>query len=256
MTGAMEPRAASNHWERAPRLARYAVAAVAMILLAVHAIGGYFESHPFSFVPAPPGAPRHRDPVVAVFWSGDMGLRLGTAETVIGTLGKLGFPVLTVSSPMLFAGKRDTAFVDEQVARSLREALDRSGASKVVVIGNSFGADMVAVGLGHLPADLRARISSVVLVVPGMSIHFHANPTGLFYTGPTDADPDRTIRLLHGLPVSCIYGRAEDDSLCDDPLLTRARRIGIDDGHMMLWSREAIDRAVINTVLSPPRPLV
>jgi type IV secretory pathway VirJ component len=145
--------------------------------------------------------------------------------------------------------------VDRAVAASVRAALARSGAARVAVVGSSFGADIIGSGLGRVAPELRRRIASVVLVVPGSDVYFHANPLGIFYRGPAAADPEHTIPLLHGLPVTCIFGADEDDSLCRNMVMDGARRVSIDDGHLMLFSREPLAAAVDAAVLHPPGPM-
>lgn len=216
-------------------------------------VGGYAESRPFALEKAA-GTPT-RPALAAVYWSGDMGMRVGTGRAIVDRLLTQGIPVLTVSSPMLFGRARDSAFVDHAVARSLRAALARSGAGKLTVIGTSFGADILGSGLGRAPEDLRRRIASVVLVVPSLDVYFHANPTGVFYRGPVASDPQHSIPLLRGLPVTCIYGTEEADSLCRAPVMRGARTIPIADGHLMLSSRAMLAETVLRAVEHPPLPM-
>lgn len=228
----------------------------ALILAGVLLVGGYFEHDAYALL-LPERALKIEDgpKLAAVYWSGDMGMRVGIGEGLVDELAASGIPVLTVSSPMLFAQARDRAFVDDAVARSVRRALAETGAQRVVVIGNSFGADIIGAGLGRVPGDLRRRIAAVVLMVPGNDVFFHANPTGIFYRGPVAASPAHTIPLLRGLPVTCIYGADEEGSLCRAPVMATASRIAIDDGHLMLWSRQRLFRAVLGAIAHPPRPM-
>ncbi len=231
----------------------WVVLALALAGVGVMLLGGYFQSNPFAF--HWPGHRAQRYPLAAVYWTGDMGMRMGTGNTIVDSLRARGIPVLSVSSPSLFARQRDRAFVDKVVAESLRDALARSGADRIAVIGNSFGADIIGSGLGRVAPDLRKRIASVVLVVPGDDVYFHANPLGIFYRGPAAADPDHTIPLLHGLPVTCIFGTDEDGSLCRDKVMDGARRVAIADGHLMLFSYAPLAAAVDTAVLHPPGPM-
>jgi len=223
----------------------------------VLALGGYFEHQAFAFQWPQQGGRQNsgRYPLAAVYWSGDMGMRLGTGQTIVESLRAHGIPVLSVSSPALFARSRDRAFVDRSVAQSLSAALADSGAERLAVIGSSFGADIIGSGLGRVAPELRRRIASVVLVVPATDVYFHANPSGVFYRGPASADPDHTIPLLRGLPVTCIFATEEDGSLCRTAVMARANRVGIDDGHRMLFSYARLAAAVDAAVLHPPAPM-
>jgi type IV secretory pathway VirJ component len=226
------------------------VAIIVVTLVVTLIIGGYFESAALRVQ-----APRRGRAVPAlgaVYWSGDMGMRVGVGNGVVTALLEAGIPVVSVSSPALFWKSRNQAFADRAVADSMRQALVRTGASRIVLVGNSFGADILGVTVGHLSPDLRRRIASVILIAPGTDVYFHANPTGIFYRGPGDADPEHTIPLLRGLPVTCISGSAESDSLCRSPLMSRAARISIGGGHLMLGHHDELDGVVAHTALNPP----
>jgi type IV secretory pathway VirJ component len=226
---------------------------LALASIGVLSIGGYFESEPFTL-----HWPEHREAryrLAVVYWSGDMGMRMGFGQGIVESLRAHGIPVLSVSSPMLFGRQRDRAFVDHVVAKSLETALVRSGAEHIAIVGSSFGADIIGSGLGRVAPEIRKRIVSVVLVVPGSDVYFHANPMGIFYRGPAAADPEHTIPLLRGLPVTCIFGSDEDGSLCREAEMGGARRVAIDDGHLMLFSRELLHAAVDAAVLHPPEPM-
>src|ERR1700741_4292446 len=87
-----------------------AIPVLALLGIGLLALGGYFETQPFAFP-----WPQHRAaryPLAAVYWSGDMGMRLGTGQVIVESLSAHGIPVLSVSSPALFARARDRAFVD------------------------------------------------------------------------------------------------------------------------------------------------
>ena len=70
----------------------------------------------------------------------------------------------------------------------VREGLHDTGRDRLVVIGQSYGADILAAALPALPSDLRAHVAAVILVVPGRDIFFRADPSGLAYRGTPDAD--------------------------------------------------------------------
>lgn len=249
-------------WTGRRRVAIWVAGVVCAIAFGTLALGDYFagEAREFSPLPAtahpadPPTDPP--PPLAAVFWSGDMGMHVGFGSDLPERLARAGVPVLAVSSPVVFGHERTADEARGEVAASLADAINRSGAQRVALIGFSFGADVVAASVGNLPPGLRRRIAQVVLVGPGKGIHFHANPFGLFYLGRSDADPATAAAGLRGIPTSCIFASAEaDDSLCREPGLAKARLTEIADGHMMLAHREEVTGAVIAAVLHPPEPL-
>lgn len=216
------------------------------------AVGGYFDRTAMVYQAPPGGA---RGDLVAVYFSDAMGGATGSGKGVIAALQAHGVPVVAVNSPSLFRFGRDRVFVDALVARSMRLALLRSGAARVVLVGSAFGADVLDTGLGAVPANLRGRIASVVLLEPGRAVYFHADPIGLFHVSGPDSDPRRTVRMLHGLPVTCVFGLDDPDSLCPAPELAGARRIGIDDGHLLLRHYRAWAQQATQAALFPPAPM-
>ncbi|MGJ3625917.1 AcvB/VirJ family lysyl-phosphatidylglycerol hydrolase [Sphingomonas sp. MMS24-JH45] len=145
--------------------------------------------------------------------SGDMGLRFLLGASTSSGLTEHHIPVVGITSPALFRTRRTRAAVDAIVADTVRTALARTGARRIVMMGQSYGADIVQTGLARLPADLRARVAGIVLILPGRDVYFRADPTGLAYRGARQRrDHDR--RHAHLAPLTCIYGAEEDDSLC------------------------------------------
>lgn len=190
-------------------------------------------------MPARPGSA----PVAAVFLSGDMGLRYGMGSYVVQALAGAGVPVYAIASSTAFARHRSHAEVEALVADAVREASRRSGAAKVVVIGQSFGADMARVGVAALPPAVRQKIAALVLVVPGSTAYFRADPLGFAYIGRPDADA-ASARTLDWLPVTCIRGADEKDSLCPSLLAPNVRRITLPGGHFLRMDHDLLVRTV------------
>lgn len=243
-----------GNWRfRKRRLAQW-LAVVPALACVTMVVGGYFDREAERYE-HPTGAHRHDPlppPLVAIYFSGDMGLDVGTGEGAINAMRAAGVPVLAVNSSALFWRARDRAYVEQLLVQTMRRALARSGASRIALVGGSFGADILDTAIGALPADLRRRIASVVLVVPGTEVYFHANPIGVFYLGQPDSDPRRTVLALRGLPVTCIYGLAESDTLCRAPELAGSSRMAIDDGHLMFGHYRELAAITARAALFPP----
>jgi type IV secretory pathway VirJ component len=214
-------------------------AILAGAILILYALAGFFDRDPIHVF----GMEGGRKPVAAVYFSGDMGLRFGMGPYVADALAKAGVPVLGVSSSTAFARRRSPEEVNAIFANAIRETLARTGARKVVVMGQSFGADMVRVGLVSLPADLRARIAAVVLVVPGETAFFRADPSNITYQGTPDADAS-SARTLDWVPITCIRGAAETDSLCPLMLTANVRRIDLPGGHFLRNDHDLLVRTI------------
>ncbi|GAB7552449.1 hypothetical protein NRB_19530 [Novosphingobium sp. 11B] len=205
----------------------FALAALGLIALAAPVLG-LLGTEPIVMFPAAEPHPR----VAAVFLSGDMGFHFGMGEKVAAAVAAKGVPVVGVASPVVFATHRTRAEADAVVAGAVRLALTRTGASRVVLMGQSYGADILATTAPDLPPDLRARVLAIDLTVPAHDVYFRADPVGLAYLGKPDAHPLLAMRGVDWAPVVCVYGLEEKGSLCPS-LAGRARVIGLSGDHYL-----------------------
>ena len=184
--------------------------------LAFAMIAGFFDRSPFHYYPA---AEQGGGKTAVVFLSGDMGLRIGMGPAVISALNREGFPVVALSSPAAFGRTSDQVYATGLLKTAIDDALDRTGARRVVIVAQSFGADVAASALRNLPAAAESKIVQIVLIVPGKDIFFRADPTGIAYLG-TPAEEAKTALNDVRIPITCIYGVEEQDSPC--PLLNES----------------------------------
>jgi hypothetical protein len=222
----------------------------------VYSAAGYFDG-PW-IEPTPPGAPRS-GPIAAVMLSGDMGFRHGMSGKVLCRLRRDHIPVVAINSLAYYRERRSPAQTEAILATAMHRAIAESNSGRVVLIGQSFGADMLHVGLSLLPPHLRRHVAGVVLIVPGDSVIYKASPAELFNLVPPDAPAISTARALSWAPVTCIYGTDEPDSLCPGFTLPNVRRIGLPGGHSMNHDIDTLYRIVggaVSGALRAVPPLV
>ena len=211
------------------------VAATMLALLAVVAVlFDHLDRLPYFGGPlytafAAAGPPRAGLGVVLL--SGDMGLNTGLSPKVARRLAAAGWPVLGINS-LTFAGDHRTPpQVRALIADATSRLLAQPGVTRVVLIGQSFGADLLHVGLAGLPPRARDRVALVILSVPTDTIYLYAGLLEYFEWGTPDLRPLASASLLDWAPVTCIRGAAETASLC--PQLTRpnVRTVTLPGGH-------------------------
>jgi type IV secretory pathway VirJ component len=160
-----------------------------------------------------PAARSGRDEL-AVLLSGDG----GWAETDKGlaqALSKGGIPVVGWSSLRYFIHRKKPDQVAADLERTLRVYLSLWHKEKVVLIGYSFGADVVPFLVPRLPPDLAERVSLVVLMGPTGTADFHIHPGEWLRKPSDDSLPTMPeVEKLRGREILCAYGRKEKDSFC------------------------------------------
>ncbi|WP_322963266.1 AcvB/VirJ family lysyl-phosphatidylglycerol hydrolase [Sphingomonas fuzhouensis] len=212
--------------------------------------GSYFDKDPFTRFPAKGKA----QPILVLSLSGDMGLRYGMGGVIARALSADGIAVMGVNSPVLFRKRRTREQVDAVIADMVRRAEDEMGDRKLVLLGQSYGADMLQTGLAHLPTDLRAKVSAIVLVVPGETVFFRSDPSGLAYMGRPDSLAITTARQIDWAPVTCIYGVREPDSLCPLWRKPNVHVVALPGGHYMNHDDATLVAHVRAAVRHAPSP--
>ncbi|GAD50504.1 hypothetical protein NT2_09_01120 [Caenibius tardaugens NBRC 16725] len=216
-----------KHWIKRA-LATGAVLAIGFLLWLGHI--GYFGGPVFLEMPAVEKR-SPTPPAVAVIFSGDMGFRIGMGPQIARRFVHDGVPVLGVSSLVYFRHERTPAEVRALITEASRKALAFSHAERLILIGQSFGADMLHVGITDLPPDLRKKVQMVGLVVPGQTVIYRASPSELFNWATPDAQALPTAAQLTWAPVVCIQGIDETDSLCPQLTQPNVKHIALPGGH-------------------------
>ena len=182
--------------------------------------------------PARPAPPAMKG-LAVVLVSGDMGFKIGMGPDIAKRFAADGVPVVGVSSLAYFRQQRTPAEIQKLIADAARRALAFGKADRLMMIGQSFGSDMMHVGLTGLPQDLRAKVKLVALVVPTDTVYYHVSPSEMFSLTKPDAMALPTGRQLTWAPTLCVQGEEETNSLC--PMLTQpnVRRVALPGGHML-----------------------
>ncbi|WEK43693.1 MAG: hypothetical protein P0Y64_02360 [Candidatus Sphingomonas colombiensis] len=221
------------------------VAVLALILIGALWRGSYFDRDPYESMAATGSA---RGGVAALYLSGDMGLRFGPGQTMADLLAARGIPVIGFNTPVAFRTRRTATETEAIIADAVRTALTASHAERLVLIGRSFGADVLAAGLPALPADLRRHVAAVVLVVPGRQVFFRSDPSNITYLGTPDSDARRGISAITWAPLTCIHGVEENDSACAGTGQPNVTNIAMPGGHFLDFDTDAIAHNVMGAI--------
>jgi type IV secretory pathway VirJ component len=229
-----------------PAAAAAAVTTSGALLLAWSAWLGWFGGATFTDVRPAPGAARA--PVPAVFFSGDLGFKIGMGPRVAARLAARGIPVTGVNSLTVFNRPSTPADAARLIEAAIARAAPAGG--RVALIGQSFGADMLQAGLSVLPARERGRVSLVALVVPGARIQFETSPAGLFTFASPETSGLATAGRLDWVKTLCVQGVTEEGSLC--PLLHRPNvtRVALPGGHQLEWNPDPLAALLAGAIRS------
>jgi type IV secretory pathway VirJ component len=149
----------------------------------------------------------------AIIMSGDGGWA-GLDQDIAAALSARGIPVVGLDSLRYYWTARTPDSVAADTDRMIRYYMSHFGKKRVLLIGYSQGADVLPFAVNRLPQATRAQVALTAIL--GMSEHalfeFHVSSWISDDTSGPATLPE--VNRITGMPVLCIYGEDEHDSLC------------------------------------------
>lgn len=192
-----------------------------------HSSAPEVDDLPIVEVPAAVGI--HRDEM-AIIVSGDGGWA-ELDKSVAAGLAAAGVPTIGLSSLKYFWMPRTPDAAASDLGRIITHYSSAWGREKVILVGYSFGADVLPFLVNRLEPAARARIAGINLLGLATNAEFEFHLTE--WVGQSRAPEYPTVPEVErlGEAVTCVQGAGEDDSAC--PLLrnARVRVVTVGEGH-------------------------
>lgn len=123
----------------------------------------------------------------------------------------------------------------EEAARDLSRIVTHYTAAwhkrRVLIVGYSFGADVVPFLVNRLPAQVKTQVGEVVLLGPSEAAAFEFHLASWLGGGGEDRYPTAPEIERLPAPVLCVSGEDETDSICRRLAGTRIRSASVGHGH-------------------------
>lgn len=232
------------------RLTLFETLALGALLLGVPAANASEPPDPGALADLPlVEVPASADPgLIAVHLTGDGGYSSADRAVAEGLAGE-GVPVVVLDTRKYFRTERAPEIAAADLARILDHYLGAWHARQFVMIGYSFGADVMPYLLNRLPPDLRSRLQSVVLLGPTEQAEFHVHLTerlGLSKSTRYPVLPE--LERLRGARILCLYGAHDGETIgprLDPSLVTRYE---IPGGHLIGKRSHLIVDKILETI--------
>jgi type IV secretory pathway VirJ component len=166
----------------------------------------------------------------ALLLTGDGGWA-GLDQELAARLAGAGVPTVALNSLKYFWSARTADETARDVARILRHYFDAWHKARVLLVGYSFGADVLPFVVNRLPAELRARVASVSLLGIDSNASFEVRLTDWVGADAGGAPTRPELARITQLPVLCLYGEGERDSICPGLPAGGVQREQIGTGH-------------------------
>ncbi|MGX9572656.1 virulence factor family protein [Mesorhizobium sp. f-mel] len=186
---------------------------------------------------------------MAVIYSGDGGWRDIDRE-VGNALQQQGVPVVGIDSLRYFWSERQPQATADDLARIISYYRKRWNVRSVLLIGYSFGADILPRTYNLLPPATRTVVRQVTLMALSHQADYKISVLGwLGAEGEGSAgDPVDDIKAIDPSLVQCIYGTEEEDDACPALKSLGIGVIAINGGHHFDGDYPALTRRVLDAL--------
>jgi type IV secretory pathway VirJ component len=161
-----------------------------------------------------------------------------------------GIPVAALNSLKYFWNRRTPEGTASDLARIMKHYTDAWHKKKVILVGYSFGADVMAFMINRLPLELLPLIDLVVLLGPSPTVDFEFHFTD--WLGGSPKDGLKVLPEILKLPkmrMLVFYGSDEDESLAPE-----IRKLGLYDvvelpgGHRIGKNFEPVAKEILEKI--------
>lgn len=184
---------------------------------------------------------------MAVIYSGDGGWR-DLDKQVGDVLQREGVPVVGVDSLRYFWSERQPQATADDLSRIINYYRKRWNARNVLLIGYSFGADILPRTYNLLPSADRARVRQLTLMALSHHADYKISVLGWLGAEGEGGDPVDDIKAIDPSIVQCIYGTEEDDDACPGLKSSGVDVVAIEGGHHFDEDYPALTRRVLDAL--------
>lgn len=189
----------------------------------------------------------------ALLLTGDGGWA-GLDQELAARLAASSVPTVALNSLKYFWEERTPQQAANDVARILRHYLAAWHKDRVLLVGYSFGADVLPFIVKRLPPDLRSRVATLNLL--GIDSNASFEITIAEWLGADRGPKTRPeLETIGKLPVLCIYGQGESDTICPTLPGPRFTREEVGHGHHFSGEYAQLAERILAFARSP-RPRV
>jgi type IV secretory pathway VirJ component len=192
-----------------------------------------------------------QEETMAILYTGDGGWRItdrGLAQVLAGQ----GIPVVAINSLHYFWTRRTIEGTTEDFVRLSEHYLELWKKKKIVLIGYSYGANILPFVLNRLPTMLLHRVEVVALLSPTGTVDFEFHLSQWFSNRvPKNAKPVLPeLEKIRGIEILSFCGDQDSESICRDLPSSLAQATYFKGGHVFDKHYREIAEEILKAVKS------
>ncbi len=177
-----------------------------------------------------PATGRGNTELMAILLTGDGGWA-EIDKGVAAGLASAGVPVVSLNSLDYYWTPRTPVSASADLSRIIEHYSKFWGKKRVLLIGYSFGADVLPFLVSRLSAEARARVAGVALLGLSETAAFEFHLAS--WLGGGGNQQYQTVPEVERLtiPVTCVFGADESDSACPSLKGPHVKAVAVGEGH-------------------------
>jgi type IV secretory pathway VirJ component len=201
-------------------------------------------------------ASHQQSDTMAILYTGDGGWQ-ATDRGLAQILADHGIPVLGLNTLRYFWSRRTPQESAADFSRLAENYLNLWHKKKLIVIGYSFGADVLPFILSRVPESLLTRVELLALLAPTRSVdlEFHLSQ---WFSGraPAAAKPVLPeLVKLRSLNILAFCGKRDGETLCRDLPPGLAKTVLLHAGHRFDRQYKVIAQDILEQIRSGQKPI-
>ncbi|KAA9332792.1 AcvB/VirJ family lysyl-phosphatidylglycerol hydrolase [Adhaeribacter soli] len=167
-------------------------------------------------------------------------------ESISRKLAEKGMPVIGLDAQQYFWQRKDPAQTAAIIARTIEHYLAAWNRQNVVLIGYSFGANVIPFIALRFPPELKSRLQSVVCLSPDQTTAFEIRLTDMLELETTETyNVLQAVKSIKPYNPICVFGSQENTGLPKKFANTGAKIVMLPGNHHYNENYDAIADAVL-----------
>jgi type IV secretory pathway VirJ component len=164
-------------------------------------------------------------------------------------LADKGYPVISLNAKDYFWKKKTPAQAAADITLLIRTYQKIWNRNKIMLVGYSFGADVMPFIFNDLPADISARVVNISLLSPAANTDFEIHIAVMFGAGFSGGESVVTaINKITAKPLTFIFGKDENDLPLDQLKIRNYVVIRMEGGHHYDGDETALSNTIISHI--------
>lgn len=190
-----------------------------------------------------------------LFLSGDGGWWGDIDAQLANRFASEGYAVVGIDTQIWFGPERTVPEIADHLATLAAKYGRSTHAERIVLIGYSYGANVIPLALQKTPRSFNAKLAGVILIAPERTTMLQVTLLEQMGVDPGDIDLAPAFATLPKRATVCVFGTGEEDETgCTLDAFKGAELISLPGAHHFDHDVEALGDRVLAAIMARTKP--